>query len=75
MAARGPAFKQGYVSDSFDNIQLYNLECGKCGGYMCQELICCTALLGISPSDNNGTFGALHHLLKDDVVKELPEGE
>ena len=28
MAARGPAFKQGYVSDSFDNTQLYNLECG-----------------------------------------------
>lgn len=34
----------------------------------------CTALLGISPSDNNGTFGALHHFLKDDVVKKLPEG-
>ena len=28
MAARGPAFKEGYVASSFDNIQLYNLECG-----------------------------------------------
>ena len=28
MAARGPAFKENYVSKSFDNIQLYNLECG-----------------------------------------------
>ena len=28
MAARGPAFKENYVSSSFDNIQLYNLECG-----------------------------------------------
>ncbi|XP_065915476.1 venom phosphodiesterase 2-like [Dysidea avara] len=60
MAARGPAFKQGYVSDSFDNTQLYNLEC---------------ALLGIPPSDNNGTFGALHHLLRDDMVKELPKDQ
>ena len=28
MAARGPAFKAGYVPGSFDNIQYYNLECG-----------------------------------------------
>lgn len=28
MAARGPAFKEGYIPNSFDNIQLYNLECG-----------------------------------------------
>ena len=38
MAARGPSFKQGYMSDSFDNIQLYNLDCGKCDGYICQVL-------------------------------------
>ena len=29
MAARGPAFKENYVCSSFDNIQLYNLECGR----------------------------------------------
>jgi len=34
MAARGPAFKQGYVANSFDNIQLYNLECGRRGSHM-----------------------------------------
>ena len=28
MAASGPAFKIQYVPNSFDNIQLYNLECG-----------------------------------------------
>lgn len=28
MAAQGPAFKENHTSSSFDNIQLYNLECG-----------------------------------------------
>ena len=35
MTARGPAFKKGYISPSFDNIQLYYLEAGKimCSNY------------------------------------------
>jgi hypothetical protein len=55
--ARGPAFKEGYVAPGIDNIQVYNLLC---------------ALLNITPSDNNGTFGALHHMLKPDVADMLP---
>ena len=32
------------------------------------------ALLGITPAINNGTFGALYHLLKPTVVQKLPKG-
>ena len=39
--------------------------------------VCCfliLALLNITPSANNGTFGALHHMLKPEVVDQLPPG-
>ena len=32
------------------------------------------ALLNITPSANNGTFGALHHMLKPAVADALPPG-
>ena len=32
-----------------------------------------TALLGITPAENNGTLGALYHLLKADVAAKLPQ--
>lgn len=32
------------------------------------------ALLNITPSANNGTFGALHHMLKPAVADTLPPG-
>ncbi|GAB6031025.1 hypothetical protein CHUAL_007843 [Chamberlinius hualienensis] len=47
--ASGPAFKSGHVVEPFMNIQIYNLL---------------AVLLGVQPSANNGTYGALFHLLK-----------
>jgi ectonucleotide pyrophosphatase/phosphodiesterase family protein 1/3 len=57
--AHGPAFKEGYQAPGFDNIQIYNLLC---------------ALLNITPSANNGTTGALNHMLKTNVAAMLPQG-
>ena len=34
----------------------------------------CAALLNITPSDNNGTFGALHHMLMQNLSDILPPG-
>ncbi|RXG54686.1 Ectonucleotide pyrophosphatase/phosphodiesterase family member 1 [Armadillidium vulgare] len=48
--AHGPSFKSGVEVESFQNIELYNLMC---------------VLLGVSPAPNNGTWGALHHMLLD----------
>ena len=48
--AHGPSFKNQEVVHPFENIQLYNLMCH---------------LVNITPSANNGTWGALHHLLID----------
>lgn len=46
--ALGPAFKTTTVVEPFENVQLYNLFC---------------ALVDVKPTENNGTWGALHHLL------------
>lgn len=48
--AHGPAFKNREVVRPFENVQLYNLMCH---------------LVNVTPSENNGTWGALHHLLMD----------
>jgi ectonucleotide pyrophosphatase/phosphodiesterase family protein 1/3 len=48
--AHGPSFKNQEVVRPFENVQLYNLMCH---------------LVNITPSANNGTWGALHHLLID----------
>ncbi|KAH3831572.1 uncharacterized protein LOC127876504 isoform X2 [Dreissena polymorpha] len=48
--AHGPGFKQEFTAEPFENIELYNMM---------------SVLLNITPSPNNGTFGALHHMLKD----------
>ena len=48
--ARGPSFKSEMVTRPFENVQLYNLIC---------------ALVNVTPAENNGTWGALHHLLVD----------
>jgi len=62
--AHGPAFKNREVVRPFENVQLYNLMCH---------------LVNITPSANNGTWGALHHLLMDppnvnvDVNEELSD--
>ncbi len=48
--ARGPSFKSREVVRPFENVQLYNLMC---------------ALVNVTPAENNGTWGALHHLLVD----------
>jgi hypothetical protein len=46
---------------SIHRVILYNLDL-------------CIALLGIKPSDNNGTFGSLYHMLKEDLIGRLPPG-
>lgn len=63
--AQGPSFKSNYVAEPFENIQLYNLIC---------------ALVNVTPAANNGTWGALHHLLVNppavdlgDVVGNMPQ--
>ena len=48
--AIGPSFKSREVVRPFENVQLYNLMC---------------ALVNVTPAENNGTWGALHHLLVD----------
>jgi len=49
-AARGPGFQRGRTVAPFQNQQLYHLLCH---------------LLQLVPAANNGTYGALHHLLLD----------
>jgi len=56
--AYGPSFKSNYVSQPFENIQLYNLMC---------------ALVNVTPAANNGTWGALHHLLTNPPVTDVKE--
>lgn len=47
--AQGPSFRRdGAVVAPFHNIELYNLMC---------------LMTGVDPTPNNGTWGALHHLL------------
>uniref|UniRef100_A0A672HH94 Ectonucleotide pyrophosphatase/phosphodiesterase 1 n=1 Tax=Salarias fasciatus TaxID=181472 RepID=A0A672HH94_SALFA len=46
----GPAFKVKTVVPPFENIELYNVMCGKSPGY--------------PPAPNNGSHGSLNHLLK-----------
>ena len=46
----GPDLKSGYKTDvPHENIELYNLFC---------------ELVGVEPSDNNGTSGSMSHVLK-----------
>ncbi|KAK4288129.1 hypothetical protein Pmani_038829 [Petrolisthes manimaculis] len=46
--ALGPDFRRDFEVEAFQNIELYNLMCH---------------LLDITPAPNNGTWGALNHLL------------
>ncbi|XP_076035464.1 venom phosphodiesterase-like isoform X2 [Oratosquilla oratoria] len=46
--AYGPDLKDGFEVEPFQNIELYNLMCH---------------LVGVDPAPNNGTWGALNHLL------------
>ena len=48
--AQGPAFKEGFVSEPFENVNIYSLTCH---------------LLGIEPTPNNGSLQAVQHLLKE----------
>ena len=47
--ARGPAFKEGYLSEPFRNVDIYPLICD---------------ILGITPAPNNGSLLQVKHLLK-----------
>ena len=48
--AQGPAFKEGFVSEPFENVHIYSLMCH---------------ILGIKPAPNNGSLQVVHHLLKE----------
>lgn len=49
--AHGPAFKQNMTTYPFENIELYNMM---------------SVILNLtSPAPNNGSFGALHHILRN----------
>ena len=48
--AQGPALKEGFVSEPFENVNVYSLMCH---------------LLGIKPAPNNGSLQAVQHLLKE----------
>ncbi|XP_053394488.1 uncharacterized protein LOC123525750 isoform X2 [Mercenaria mercenaria] len=50
--AHGPDFKQNVAVDPFENIELYNLMAD---------------ILRLEPAPNNGTSGALNHLLRNPV--------
>lgn len=47
--AHGPAFRKGFVSEPFRNIEVYNLMC---------------EILNLKPAPNDGTKGRLNELLK-----------
>ncbi|KAL4236876.1 ectonucleotide pyrophosphatase phosphodiesterase [Mactra antiquata] len=49
--ANGPAFKQNLTAEPFENIELYNLM---------------TEIMNITGAENNGTYGSLHYMLKND---------
>ena len=48
--AQGPAFKEGFVSDPFENVNIYSLMCH---------------LLGIKPAPDNCSLQAVQHLPKE----------
>lgn len=52
--ARGPLFKEGYLSEPFRNVDIYPLMCD---------------LLGIEPASNNGSLARVQHLLKSNKTK------
>jgi hypothetical protein len=47
--AHGPAFKNGYLSEPFSNVEVYNLMC---------------EILGLSPSPNDGNIENIKQVLK-----------
>ena len=50
MHSQGPAFEEGFVSEPFENVNIYSLMCH---------------ILGIEPAPNNGSLQAVQHLLKE----------
>ncbi|KAK7066956.1 ectonucleotide pyrophosphatase phosphodiesterase [Halocaridina rubra] len=57
--AHGPDFQRHVEVEAFQNIELYNLMCH---------------LMGVQPAPNNGTWGALHHMLAHPPPSPLPKG-
>nr|XP_045581985.1 venom phosphodiesterase-like isoform X2 [Procambarus clarkii] len=53
----GPELRRNTEVEAFHNIELYNLMC---------------VLVGVEPAPNNGTWGALHHLLASPPPPPLP---
>lgn len=49
--ATGPVFKKGFVSEPFENVDIYPLMCH---------------ILGVKPAPNNGSLDAVKQLLEDD---------
>ncbi|XP_071356592.1 ectonucleotide pyrophosphatase/phosphodiesterase family member 3 [Trachinotus anak] len=56
----GPKFKSKTEIEPFSNVELYNLMCD---------------VLQISPTDNNGTYGSMNHVLKQAYYTPVPPAE
>ena len=53
---RGPAFRQGYKREGFDNVHLYPLMC---------------RLMGLDPKPNNGSLREVQDILRPSFLKSL----
>lgn len=85
----GPTFKFKTKVPAFENIELYNVMCGKASFVsgcvrLCRltspadahfaDVISLSDLLGLKPAPNNGTHGSLNHLLRSPTYRPtMPE--
>nr|XP_039259773.1 ectonucleotide pyrophosphatase/phosphodiesterase family member 5-like [Styela clava] len=53
--ATGPVFKKGFISEPFENVNIYSLMCH---------------ILGINPAPNNGSLDAVKQLLADEYIPD-----
>ena len=58
--AHGPSFKQKYISEPFNNVDIYPLLC-----YM----------LGVTPAQHDGDFDNIKHILVDNGNRPGGNGE
>ncbi|MGH0158356.1 UNVERIFIED_CONTAM: hypothetical protein FKN15_060643 [Acipenser sinensis] len=66
----GPTFKHKTKVPAFENIELYNVMCGKIEVFVYRSMNkAWQDLLGLKPAPNNGTHGSLNHLLKNPPFK------
>jgi hypothetical protein len=54
--AHGPVFKRGYLSEPFNNVDIYSLMCH---------------ILDVKPAPHDGSFDNIKHILEDGGVRIL----